>query len=599
MMRPHLLTKKLGNLMLYLLPMLLGVGGVFSLFFDQWLYVSSSHKENLVTVGHLTLESGDVRKRSKGDLVWKTIGRGEKIFSGDVLFLGESSAAEVTFLDQRLIKLRPGSLVVIEEKGVEVQKGSLESKMSDGQKLQVTVDKKSVDLKGEGEGSEVLVRVNGEEGTQSADLMVLSGEVGVQGQKEKLSKNEGLDVFSKETKKFGLTLLRPRANESVRVGDNGQVLFIWQGLGEIIEGAIDYELILARDPKFSDIIQRKKVSGERLELSGLVKNEQLFWQVHVFKEGQIVATSPIWNMFIENLGIPILTNPTEGQSFLKEKKNPGHVQFKWDYPHYSDYFQLQIARDKEFTQIVREQNVEANDYTWYKAPAGIYYWRLRARDTQSLDETQWTKGRNFIVTYPLARPHLLLPLHKDFVVTPFAKAKVEFVWNAPPSEVALTHEITVAKDQMFKEIVFKKALQTSVEKSRSFFKQRFIGFLEGEGNYYWKVSVSKHSAPFTQISETQVASFNLRIGDLLHPPLSLWSKQFDSGFGVHWSEVLGAKKYELEWQEKGKLHKVTLSQDLQYVLPVKPEKWRLRSIDEFQRAGPFSAWRGSRGVAQE
>lgn len=69
---------------------------------------------------------------------------------------------------------------------------------------------------------------------------------------------------------------------------------------------------------------------------------------------------------------------------------PGGIEFKWTEPTGASYYEIVIAKDAEYKDIIADQKVTANTYTYDGAfePSTVYYWRVTAYSyAQSIDTT--------------------------------------------------------------------------------------------------------------------------------------------------------------------------------------------------------------------
>ncbi|NLO19597.1 MAG: hypothetical protein GX121_06940, partial [Ignavibacteria bacterium] len=166
------------------------------------------------------------------------------------------------------------------------------------------------------------------------------------------------------------------------------LVFEW---GEV-EGAISYGLIVSTDPNFTFLVIDQTGLQEtqyQVPEGTLESFQQYYWRANA-SDGE--ATSP-WSQrwsFITGgeLRAPYLNQPTNGASGI-----PSTVQFKWESIFGVGSYQLQAAIDLAFGNIVLDQVVNDNEFTFGLDMNSSYYWRVRAITPD--EEGPWSEAWQF------------------------------------------------------------------------------------------------------------------------------------------------------------------------------------------------------------
>lgn len=141
----------------------------------------------------------------------------------------------------------------------------------------------------------------------------------------------------------------------------------------------------------------------------------------------------------------------------------------WDSADGAKAYQVQIANDTGFTQVVRTITTRNNAVIARNLLYRTYYWRVRAQHTSSI-YSDWTNGRAFFYG-KLAQPALVAPADNSSVDEPV------LAWE--PVGGAATYELQVSTSNTFTTtLVSVKGLTASTYAPPTSFAR---------GTYYWRV----------------------------------------------------------------------------------------------------------------
>ena len=116
---------------------------LYFLLFDSnfEILAKKSETKSETSIGKLTIRGSDTRKKAFGAFEWKTAKANQDIGTGDSVFSGESSAAQVSFAKGGSIDLAPNTLINFVESGgieiPEVNEGNIRLSIKDKMKVSI------------------------------------------------------------------------------------------------------------------------------------------------------------------------------------------------------------------------------------------------------------------------------------------------------------------------------------------------------------------------------------------------------------------------------------------------------------------------------
>jgi hypothetical protein len=194
------------------------------------------------------------------------------------------------------------------------------------------------------------------------------------------------------------------------------------------------------------------------------------------------------------------------------------VDLKWEQLSLADAYELEIARDENFSLRITEAEPQTNPFyepavvtsPAYRILPGIlpevnttYYWRARVREaaTGQVIRSPWSEGGSFSIKagLPVVSPYLgaqaLKPAHGACNIP---ASSVAFSWT--PLKGAVEYELVLAKDSALTDVIVRESLTTTA--------YRYGGRLDYDTNYFWQVVGTKPvpSEPSPVFSFTTTAS---------------------------------------------------------------------------------------------
>ncbi len=154
-----------------------------------------------------------------------------------------------------------------------------------------------------------------------------------------------------------------------------------------------YDIDFATDANFSNIISSYTgVSETSTTIPTLNYNTDYFWRART----QILTCTSHWSntyKFKTAFPAPNLTSPYDGRICLALT-----YKFEWTLVSSSQSYELQIAKDADFSDIVIDESSIFDLYYIAELPEGLttYFWRVRAKDTGN--NGMWSEVRTFTTT---------------------------------------------------------------------------------------------------------------------------------------------------------------------------------------------------------
>lgn len=246
------------------------------------------------------------------------------------------------------------------------------------------------------------------------------------------------------------------------------------------------------------------------------------------------------------------------------------IVLRWkDVPGASAY-ELQIARDAAFVEIVLQTRTTTAGYRWEQLPTTTHWWRVRSFDAESR-ASEWSPPRTIAVD--TATPTPLKPA--DAAVIPCG---VTVALELEGSSLVKEYQVELSSNADFSSVRTLRSSDTHIEATGL-----------AAGTWYWRTRGIDLKGRQSGVGPTR--SFMVRVGA---PKLknvgdvTMATPQVN----LTWSEVGCAKSYLVEATHDGRA-KVSIpspSMSLAFKAGVAGEyRWRVASVDEKGTPGDFSA----------
>ncbi|MCL4253599.1 MAG: hypothetical protein KJ043_07465, partial [Anaerolineae bacterium] len=243
-----------------------------------------------------------------------------------------------------------------------------------------------------------------------------------------------------------------------------------------------------------------------------------------------------------------------------------NVNFSWNAVPDATQYQIQIATDSGFTNIVHDHILAGTTYNYALSNSGTYYWRVRALNTIKFG--LWSASRQFTIQ-PLPAPTLIAPA--DMLVT--TDTNLTFSWNSVSG--ATQYQIQIATDSGFTNIIHNHTLAST----------SYNYTLPGQGRYYWRVRAN--GGTWSSVRYFDIPSPFIPL--LLTPDnLAIVGNSVD----FSWSPVVNATEYQIQISTSNTFSSTLLNQTItgtsyNYIFTQSGTRyWRVRA----RVSGTFQNW---------
>lgn len=174
--------------------------------------------------------------------------------------------------------------------------------------------------------------------------------------------------------------------------------------------AAHYIVMISQDPKFSAMIAHDtKVPDNKFRLLDPLSPGHYFWRIASVSAAE--GTGPFTDAMSFRMPFP-------GPAMEETKFDKSQMTFAWRAGGEDQSFHFQLARDKEFTQLLHDENTTATQLTVKRPDGGKYFLRTKTIESDGF-EGPW--GPPQAIDIPYANPYwMLLPFAPliDFILWP-------------------------------------------------------------------------------------------------------------------------------------------------------------------------------------
>lgn len=237
-------------------------------------------------------------------------------------------------------------------------------------------------------------------------------------------------------------LLHP-ANNAVGVPTTARLYW------ELVARATGYRVLVATDEGFGTIIYQETVAGQVAEVTNLQNGTRYYWKVQAVNASGSGPWSGRWSFTVGQAhpptAAPVLLHPENGATGV-----PASPRLTWQRVERAGAYQVQVARDEAFTEIVKNVRCEGPVAEISGLAVNTrYYWR--ARGLNNVGEGPWSAIWRFNTIAsppPVAAPALLHPANE---ATGVPWQPTEFSWRSV--ERAQRYQLQISSNAEFSYII--------------------------------------------------------------------------------------------------------------------------------------------------
>ena len=227
-----------------------------------------------------------------------------------------------------------------------------------------------------------------------------------------------------------------------------------------VEDAASYDVQVAEDPDFTLLREEKVGVREKSYKTG-----ELDFKKYYFRVKSVAADG--YEGDWSSVGRFVVIPPPPSPALEEPETGVKTIQLRWRSLDGIQNFHFQMAKDKEFREILVDQRINQSSVLIPKPKPGVYYVRTSSIDSKGY-EGEFSKPQSFEIKPP-SPPHLERP--------EVDKKMIRLRWRS--SEENLSYHLQLAREETFKTIlVDQKIPANSIDLKKP----------EASGTYYVRVS---------------------------------------------------------------------------------------------------------------
>ena len=228
------------------------------------------------------------------------------------------------------------------------------------------------------------------------------------------------------------SILSPKEEEKLT---SSKVTFVW----DPITDAAKYKIQLSTKEDFSTLVFSVKTTTNTYPyLTSLLYGKTYYWRFMGYADDAWTSWETHKFYSMDRLAAPILANPPNGSLLYP------NITLSWDAVTNAVKYQLQVARDSAFTDLVFNGKLTDTFKDIVNLANGRYYWRVKAIEAGGL-KSAWSEVRSFRVTKIM--PPVLTSPGDGAIVAP----DVTLNWMIVTG--AVKYKLQVAKDPLFTRLI--------------------------------------------------------------------------------------------------------------------------------------------------
>ncbi len=429
-------------------------------------------------IGTVTFKNNIVQRKPANAVVWVSVDSKSPLYNKDSIRTDDGSDAVIRLQNGTSLELDANSLIFLNitqnETNVDFAYGSLSAKTVGDQtgkgKLSIKSKDKNITIGDNGN----LKLSKGDTDDLKVQVTAGTARISADGKDQTLNKNEQADVGTGkvEVKKLSLVLLEPGdSSRLISPQKNRAVLFSWQK-----SGAARVTLEVSSNPSFSQFVSRKSVAGTTATL--FLGSGSYYWRISQPNQNGKTEYSSAAKFSVLQDGPISLLAPANNRLFTYFQ-NPPVLNFVWTESSYSNGYEIQIARDPDFTNLVKNDSTFISTFAVTDLLDGIYYWRIRNKPTLPEIPARYSSAGRFTISKKavIETPRPVQPAAQQTISQKlFTNGGVTFSWLSDP-------EIRSSVFQLAAEPTFQNPIINQISTFNFYNATRNLA----PGSYYWRV----------------------------------------------------------------------------------------------------------------
>ncbi|HNK59557.1 MAG TPA: FecR domain-containing protein, partial [Leptospiraceae bacterium] len=252
----------------------------------------------------------------------------------------------------------------------------------------------------------------------------------------------------------------------------------WKGAPEYSS----YEVQIAEDKAFQNIVETQKVNRNFLVPKSLKKNTY-FWRVKgLTKDGKSSNYSSSRFEVREPASLELLSPADNAEFAIKPNEK---IAFKWNKIDIYGTYKLEISDKPDFKTIYKSEMTTSFGVSLDGFTSGTYYVRLTLINQETNEELLRSKQKSFRIPLSISEPVLLYPVKAETVDMSDSDV-LQFKWDTVPNAISY-------KFEMFQKVENGDKLLISDDTIANQYTIKDLNILD-EGKFKWQVKAKVKSS---------------------------------------------------------------------------------------------------------
>lgn len=409
------------------------------------------------TDGLVTFVKGDVTIKLREVIEWIPLQINDALKEGSYIKTGHESAVEIVFEDQTVLFIKEDTVISLtasrksifhffNELFLEVGRAITKFRSATGEVNRFDIHTPSAVAAARGTEFRTSVGIDN---TTRSEVLEGSIEVSAMKQRVVVSKGEGTLVKKGSPPMMPKKLLNPP--DPVNIEYPYKYLPIRLKFSTI-EDAVSYRISFSRDSKMKDIFKEGIIKPDGIfEIAGIPDGSYYLQSTSIDSDGiEGFPLEPIKVKVRINPLPPFISTPIDG---LEHRKKT--INFNWLKVMDADRYHLQVAKDRDFNNIVSDQVTKETEYL-VSLDYRTYFFRIRSIAADDY-EGGWSDIQRFNLLPPPPAPPIDKPaLDEDKITIRWGNLGDGFAYHFQMSKDLEFNEILIDKNVETPFIVLKK-----------------------------------------------------------------------------------------------------------------------------------------------
>ncbi|MDI7213467.1 FecR family protein [Leptospira santarosai] len=472
-----------------------------------YLHLTSEHKKGSnPEIGKIIFKNRKAQRKFDSEVVWEEIETEMKVRNKDTVRTDDKAEAVLVLNDGTEIKLDENSMIFLDfsdkNLSIDFAYGSVSANKDSGTELKIKSGETTVEVD---KGDLKLSKTE----DQALNLEVSKGNAKVisGNQESNVTNNQGIELKNgkSEIRSLSISLNSPGDRKFFQTSASSfPVSFNWNKA----ESAKEYTLEISNHPSFSKNVIRTKSNG--ISLNKSLGKGTYFWRITAINpQSKAPEYSETRSLTILGDLKSSLFTPTKSEEF-KFTSTPPNVVFQWTSVDFANIYKFELAQDKNFQEILVNQEIQGTLFRWDKAREGKYFARVTPKPSLADLKAFSSEAISFNVK-KLEKPEppsLKKPSdQEEIALRKSSKEGNLFVWSG--SSDFAEYVLEISNDSEFKNIVFNKKTNSSSVISSP---------ITNAGAYFWRIKASTKEGESILSPSRQFNVQSLENLELLFPP---------------------------------------------------------------------------------